>query len=136
MNSGLRGLAECAVLDVGRHAKADPDDHPAAAEVIERGDLFRQLPGPAAGERGDHGSEPDPGGPRRDRAEENPGVEHSRTRYGVELEVIPEEEAVPSGPLGGDGEVDQLVRISGVGHADCAAHAVVSTDLTDVGSGR
>ena len=78
----------------------------------------------------DHGSEPDPGGPRRDRAEENPGVEHSRTRYGVELEVIPEEEAVPSGPLGGDGEVDQLVRISGVGHADCAAHAVMSMPIS------
>lgn len=127
MDPCFHGLAERAVLDVRRYAQADPDDHPAVAEVVERCDLLRQLPWPPAGERGDHGPDSDPGGPRGDRAEHDPGVEHRGTRRRVELKVVPEEEAVPGGAFGDDRELDQVTRISGVGHADSAAHAAVST---------
>ena len=50
------------------------------------------------------GAEPDPLGRRRDRGEGDPGIAGRRHRL-VPPQVVPDEEAVPAGLLGGDGEV-------------------------------
>jgi hypothetical protein len=82
-------LPECAILSLGWNAETDADDHSASAQVIERDDLFRELPRTTAGDGGDHGAESDPAGPGRNSTEQHPRIVHRRPSEGVELKVIP-----------------------------------------------
>jgi hypothetical protein len=65
---------------------------------------------------------------RRDGAEQDPRIVHRRPVNSVELEVIPEEEAVPAGSLGYDGELSQHGRVASVGHAHTESHGGLSTN--------
>jgi hypothetical protein len=92
---GIDHLAVGLKLSGVAAAKADAQDQPPAAEEIERHGLPGHLLHPAARQRRDHRSEPDPLGPRGDRAERHPGVGHGLDRRPID-DVIPEEQPVPA----------------------------------------
>jgi hypothetical protein len=127
MQPRLHRLAECAVLGVGRNTEPDTHDDPARAQVVQRRDLLCELPRTAASNRRDHGAESYPAGPGRNGPEQHPRIVHRRPADGVELKVVPEKEAVPTGILSYHRKLYQLRRVAGIGHANTESHGDLLT---------
>ena len=77
--AGREVEAQPLVLDVVP-GRADAEDGPPAADDVERRHDLGQVGGVAVGDAGDHGAEPHPRGPGRQRAEQGVGVEHGLAR--------------------------------------------------------
>ena len=100
---GRGGLPERAELVPAILTQPDANREPPPGEPIEGGDLAGQYPGPAAGQRSDHGSEPDRAGGGRDPRHGYPGVGNRPAHTGQD--VVPKEEALPTRLLRGHGEL-------------------------------
>ena len=76
----------------------------AAAELVQRRGLARELVDPPTGERCDQGPEPQRGGGARDRAQGDPRI-GNRTHRRPLVDVIPQEDPVPATLLRARGEL-------------------------------
>ena len=90
--------------------------------MIDRGRLACQLPGPSPGDRRHQGAQPDALGRLRDGAQHDPGIVDRERVVGVDEHVVPEEEAVPTGALGGVTQLHEIGRDAEVGDAYPVAH--------------
>jgi hypothetical protein len=119
------GLAEAAELVCYRGAQAHAEDHPAAGEPVEGGDLPGQLGHPPPGHRRDHRAEPDPPRGQRRGGQQHPRIRDRAPQLLAVSDVIPDEQPVPAGVLGtprqvsehaGVGEVTEVRHVDGVAH--------------------
>ena len=118
-------VAEGGELRFTLRAETRPDDEPAAGENVERSGLARHLPGPPAGERSDEHADPDALRGRRDGSGGDMRVGRGPAGLAIH-DVIPQEDAVPAGALGGARELEEQGRIAvvtDVREAHAAAHA-------------
>lgn len=90
------GLFTAVLPFVRPGAGADAEDQSSAAESVQCRGLPGDHHGPAAGQRGDQGAEPDGGGADGRRGQGNPRVDHVHQPWGEGEQVIPEEK--PSQP--------------------------------------
>ena len=96
-------LAEAGQLAAAVAAQARAEDHPAAREPVEDGDLARDVPRPAARQRRDEGAQAHPLGPSRRHGERQPRVRD--VEAGVGHRVVPDEDAVPARRLRARGDL-------------------------------
>ena len=108
----------------GRVAEADAEHGPPLGEVVEGDDLLGQHPRAAAGHGRDEGAEAQAAGVGGHRAEQHPRVVHREELLAVEVEVVPDEQAVPARGLGLPGQLEQVADRPDVGRADGEAHPV------------
>ena len=91
---------------------AEPGDRPAAAHVVERGELVRHDGGMPVGAAQDHRTEPAAGGERRQRGQQRHRLEHplvgDRVVVGVAHEVVAQVDRVRPEPVGGLRELAHL----------------------------
>ncbi len=120
-------LAEGAVLLVGREPEAHTEHRAASAQMIEGDDVLREHMRPATRHRRDEGSETQTPGAHRTRAEDHPRIVDVEVELASQVQVIPEEEAVPSRAFGDGRELDERPGVTDVRHADRKAHRAVST---------
>ena len=90
-------------------ADAGTEDEATVREMVEADCLASELPRPAARERRDQGADAEAVGARRDGGQGDPGVDVGAND--AVHQVVPEEEAVPTSPLGCDGQVAQDRRV-------------------------
>src|SRR5262249_4932918 len=91
-------------------AQADAQHDASAAQMIERHRFARDLPRPSPSERGDEGTEAYRRGRRGDGAQRDPRIDE-RDRDLV-LDVVPQEESVPTSLLRRNGQIDERVHIT------------------------
>ena len=116
------GLAERTELLVGREAEPDTEDGFAAGHVVERRDLLRHDLRSSSREWRDDRAQVQALRASGARAEHDPWVVHREVEVTTEVEVIPQEEAIPPGGLGELGQLDQRQWVADVGDADREAH--------------
>ena len=120
MHLRVDGLAERAELLVGREAETDAEDGLPAGHVIERGDLLGHYLRSSSRERCDDRAQMQALRACGARAEHHPGVVDVEVEITTKVEVVPQEEAVPTRRLGKLGELDQRRRVTDIGDADRA----------------
>jgi len=108
-------VAEGRELLVVEVAQSDPHDQAALRKVVQGDGFASHLVHAPARQWRDHGTEADALGARSDRRHHDPGVGGRAASTGDE--VVPQEEAVPAGSFGLDGQIQQ--------QAGVAEHAVV-----------
>ena len=96
-------FAELGEAGVDR-AQADRQDHAAVRQIVERGGLAGQLPGPHARERREIGAQADALGAHRGGRQRHPGVDAP--------DRLIHKEAVPAGLLGLVGQVGRRTRVA------------------------
>src|SRR5204863_7685628 len=130
--SRVRLLPEAAeVARIVRAAQPDAQDQPATGQVVEGHRLARQLPGAAAGQRGDGRADADSGGGERDRRQRDPGVV-GREAGLVVGDVVLEEETIPARILGDAGQLRQrpwVAALPGVRDLQAVPHAYLPWSL-------
>jgi hypothetical protein len=107
-------LSEAGVF-LGYGPESCSEDTTTAREQIDRGHLLCQQSRSAPRNRSHEHSDPHPARHSRDRGKDTPRFHGASPRFVVE-EVIPDEEAIPTGCFGGTGEINQQARIGEVTH--------------------
>jgi hypothetical protein len=100
---GIDLLAQRAQFPAGIAAEAGAEDQPPTRQAIEAHGLAGQLLGPAPGDGGHHRTEAQPLGRAGHGRERHPRVRDIGDRRPVQ-HVVPDEQPVPPGRLGLDGE--------------------------------
>ena len=119
---GIGGVAESGEVVVWRLAQPDADHEAPAAQVVGRHDLLRQLPRSPASDGRDEGAEADPFSGAGLGADHHPRVHYVEVQFAPEVEVVPQEHAVPAVGFGGRREPQQLGGGTDVRETQAVAH--------------
>jgi hypothetical protein len=106
---GVGGIAECGEFRFGRVADAHAQDHPAAGQPVDCDRLARHHPRSMTWHCRHHRADSHRPGGLSYCSQQHPWVRH-RNSIG-DHEVVPYEEPVPSGVLGGHGQRDDVAGL-------------------------
>jgi len=104
-----------AIVFLGYGPEPCSEDTTTEREQIDRGHLLCQQSGSAPRNRSHEHADPHPARHSRDRGKDTPRF-HGASPWTVVEEVIPDEEAIPTGCFGGTGEINQQARVGEVTH--------------------